>query len=66
MPPTTPITPSAIGSIIAAPAVLDMTGEVRAPIRPKARMIRKVLPPTQDSDSTRKANRRCSPCTTIA
>ncbi len=40
IPPTTPITPSAIGSIIAAPAVFDITGEVSAPIRPKARMIR--------------------------
>jgi hypothetical protein len=39
--PTTPITPRAIGSIIAAPAVLDMTGEVRAPMRPKARMMQK-------------------------
>jgi hypothetical protein len=40
MPPTTPITPSAIGSIMAAPAVFDITGEVSAPISPKARMMR--------------------------
>jgi hypothetical protein len=40
IPPTTPMTPIAIGSIIAAPAVFDITGEVSAPIRPKARMMR--------------------------
>ena len=40
MPPTAVSTPSAIGSIIAAPAVFDMIGEVSAPIRPNARMIR--------------------------
>ena len=53
MPPTTPITPRAIGSIIAAAAVFDITGEVTAPISPKARMIRKVEPPTCRIDSTR-------------
>ena len=53
IPPTTPITPSAMGSIIAAPAVFDITGEVMAPISPKARMIRYVEPPTEGSESTR-------------
>ena len=53
MPPTTPITPSAIGSIMAAPAVFDITGEVSAPIRPKARMMRNVEPPTARIASTR-------------
>jgi hypothetical protein len=52
MPPTTPITPIAIGSIMAAPAVFDITGEVIAPIRPKARMMRKVDPPTDGIEST--------------
>ena len=41
-PPTLVMTPMAIGSIIAAAPVFDMNGDVNAPIRPKARMIRVV------------------------
>ena len=40
------MTPSAMGRSIAAAAVLDMNGDVTAPTRPKAMMIRVVEFPT--------------------
>ena len=65
-PPTLASTPSATGSIIAAAPVLDMNGEVRAPTRPKATMIRVVESPTTRMLSTVKARRRSSRWTSIA
>ena len=58
--------PRAIGSIMAAPAVLEMNGDSSAPAAAKAITSRTDESPTPGSDSTRNAKRRSSPCTIIA
>ncbi len=55
-----------MGSSIATVAVLDTTAESSAVITPKATTTRKVLRATPGSDRMRNANRRASPCRSIA
>ena len=64
--PTLAMTPRAIGSIMAAVPVLGMNGEVAAPMKPKAIMMRWVELPTQRSARMLNAKRRSRPWTSMA